>query len=243
MIQHNLLPITGARGLCLTAGASGWRSKGAVTSSVSCFISQKLFLVQVLHPLNDFLKVISKILEYKASPQTCITIISEWWTCISHSGKIPLSCLAHNLYLMTVTGLKLILYFIWLQYKGPFRCWRYGLSDLTPFCFPSIGEVEDELLHTYTKVYTFDSLLLSVRLAVLVAVTLTVPLVLFPVSNIAEIRANPYTVTECDQHTDFNTEEKQVQAFYIEVFFSHMQFDQSMGLRQLGLQNLKDWNK
>ncbi|NWW34121.1 S38A4 protein, partial [Panurus biarmicus] len=77
-----------------------------------------------------------------------------------------------------------------------FKCARYCLSDLTPFCFLFIGEVEDELLHTYTKVYTFDTLLLSVRLAVLVAVTLTVPLVLFPVSNIAEIRANPYTVTE-----------------------------------------------
>ncbi|NXE78535.1 S38A4 protein, partial [Cochlearius cochlearius] len=45
------------------------------------------------------------------------------------------------------------------------------------------GEVEDELLHTYTRVYTFDTLLLSVRLAVLVAVTLTVPLVLFPVRS------------------------------------------------------------
>ncbi|XP_060633545.2 sodium-coupled neutral amino acid transporter 4 [Anolis sagrei] len=43
------------------------------------------------------------------------------------------------------------------------------------------GEVEDELLHTYTKVYKFDTLLLMVRLAVLVAVTLTVPIVLFPI--------------------------------------------------------------
>ncbi|XP_075409132.1 sodium-coupled neutral amino acid transporter 4 [Tenrec ecaudatus] len=43
------------------------------------------------------------------------------------------------------------------------------------------GEVEDELLHAYTKVYTFDTLLLMVRLAVLVAVTLTVPIVLFPI--------------------------------------------------------------
>ncbi|XP_065544748.1 sodium-coupled neutral amino acid transporter 4 [Lathamus discolor] len=50
------------------------------------------------------------------------------------------------------------------------------------------GEVEDELLHTYTKVYTFDALLLSVRLAVLVAVTLTVPLVLFPIrSSLSEL--------------------------------------------------------
>ncbi|GAB5573692.1 sodium-coupled neutral amino acid transporter 4 [Prionailurus iriomotensis] len=43
------------------------------------------------------------------------------------------------------------------------------------------GEVEDELLHAYSKVYTFDTPLLMVRLAVLVAVTLTVPIVLFPI--------------------------------------------------------------
>uniref|UniRef100_A0AAX7U8V4 Sodium-coupled neutral amino acid symporter 2 n=1 Tax=Astatotilapia calliptera TaxID=8154 RepID=A0AAX7U8V4_ASTCA len=41
--------------------------------------------------------------------------------------------------------------------------------------------VGDELLHTYTKVYKFDVLLLIVRLAVLTAVTLTVPVVLFPI--------------------------------------------------------------
>lgn len=41
--------------------------------------------------------------------------------------------------------------------------------------------VGDELLHTYTRVYKFDVLLLIVRLAVLTAVTLTVPVVLFPI--------------------------------------------------------------
>lgn len=80
---------------------------------------------------------------------------------------------------------------------------RYCLSDLAPFCFRFVGEVEDELLHTYTKVYTFDALLVSVRLAVLMAVTLTVPLVLFPVSKAAadaEIGTSPYTLTVCTQH-------------------------------------------
>ncbi|XP_049738867.1 sodium-coupled neutral amino acid transporter 4 isoform X1 [Elephas maximus indicus] len=43
------------------------------------------------------------------------------------------------------------------------------------------GEVEDELLHAYSKVYTFDTPLIMVRMAVLVAVTLTVPIVLFPI--------------------------------------------------------------
>ncbi|KAG8537797.1 hypothetical protein GDO81_023822 [Engystomops pustulosus] len=45
------------------------------------------------------------------------------------------------------------------------------------------GEVDSEMLHTYNKVDPLDKLVLSVRLAVLVAVTLTVPVVLFPVSD------------------------------------------------------------
>lgn len=43
--------------------------------------------------------------------------------------------------------------------------------------------MEAELLHTFTKIYKFDTMLLLVRLAVLTAVTLTVPIVLFPVST------------------------------------------------------------
>lgn len=41
--------------------------------------------------------------------------------------------------------------------------------------------VESELLHTYNKVNSSDVLILCVRVAVLTAVTLTVPIVLFPV--------------------------------------------------------------
>ncbi|XP_043934123.1 sodium-coupled neutral amino acid transporter 3 isoform X2 [Protopterus annectens] len=43
------------------------------------------------------------------------------------------------------------------------------------------SKVEPELLHTYSKVDPFDVLILCVRVAVLIAVTLTVPIVLFPV--------------------------------------------------------------
>lgn len=43
--------------------------------------------------------------------------------------------------------------------------------------------VESELLHTYASVLGTDILLLVVRLAVLMAVTLTVPVVIFPVRN------------------------------------------------------------
>lgn len=50
--------------------------------------------------------------------------------------------------------------------------------------FPSMsaGQVEPELLHTYSRIDPYDTLILCVRLAVLTAVTLTVPIVLFPVS-------------------------------------------------------------
>ncbi|MGH0191181.1 UNVERIFIED_CONTAM: hypothetical protein FKN15_057785 [Acipenser sinensis] len=44
------------------------------------------------------------------------------------------------------------------------------------------GKVEAEMLHTYSRIDPFDTLILCVRLAVLTAVTLTVPIVLFPVS-------------------------------------------------------------
>ncbi|ETE62551.1 Sodium-coupled neutral amino acid transporter 3 [Ophiophagus hannah] len=43
------------------------------------------------------------------------------------------------------------------------------------------GNVEAEMLHTYIKVDPLDKLILCVRLAVLLAVTLTVPVVLFPI--------------------------------------------------------------
>ncbi|XP_027857701.1 sodium-coupled neutral amino acid transporter 3 isoform X1 [Xiphophorus couchianus] len=43
------------------------------------------------------------------------------------------------------------------------------------------GKVEPELLHTYNRIDPYDTLILCVRVAVLTAVTLTVPIVLFPV--------------------------------------------------------------
>nr|XP_033813819.1 sodium-coupled neutral amino acid transporter 2 isoform X2 [Geotrypetes seraphini] len=45
------------------------------------------------------------------------------------------------------------------------------------------GNVEPELLHTYSKVIGADVVLLIVRLAVLLAVTLTVPVVIFPIRS------------------------------------------------------------
>ncbi|ELK36389.1 Sodium-coupled neutral amino acid transporter 2 [Myotis davidii] len=47
----------------------------------------------------------------------------------------------------------------------------------------NLEKVESELLHTYSKVLGADILLLIVRLAVLMAVTLTVPVVIFPIRS------------------------------------------------------------
>uniref|UniRef100_A0A8C5ESN8 Sodium-coupled neutral amino acid transporter 3-like n=1 Tax=Gouania willdenowi TaxID=441366 RepID=A0A8C5ESN8_GOUWI len=44
-------------------------------------------------------------------------------------------------------------------------------------------KVEPELLHTYARIDPYDTLILCVRVAVLTAVTLTVPIVLFPVGD------------------------------------------------------------
>lgn len=67
------------------------------------------------------------------------------------------------------------------------RCYRVKLHmrkllimSFSPFI--SIDNVEPELLHTYSRIDPYDTLILCVRVAVLTAVTLTVPIVLFPVS-------------------------------------------------------------
>uniref|UniRef100_A0A669D0A4 Solute carrier family 38 member 3 n=1 Tax=Oreochromis niloticus TaxID=8128 RepID=A0A669D0A4_ORENI len=48
-------------------------------------------------------------------------------------------------------------------------------------CYAVYSNVEAELLHTYSRIDPYDTLILCVRVAVLTAVTLTVPIVLFPV--------------------------------------------------------------
>uniref|UniRef100_A0A7N8Y7P3 Solute carrier family 38 member 3b n=1 Tax=Mastacembelus armatus TaxID=205130 RepID=A0A7N8Y7P3_9TELE len=51
--------------------------------------------------------------------------------------------------------------------------------------------VETELLHTYNRIDPYDTLILCVRVAVLTAVTLTVPIVLFPVRRAIQQMAFP----------------------------------------------------
>ncbi|KAK7884102.1 hypothetical protein WMY93_027225 [Mugilogobius chulae] len=83
---------------------------------------------------------------------------------------------------------------IYTELKNPTktRMQRIGnvsiLGMFTMYFFTAIfgyltyyGNTEPELLHTYSLVDPLDTLILCVRLAVLVAVTLTVPVVLFPI--------------------------------------------------------------
>lgn len=64
-----------------------------------------------------------------------------------------------------------------------------------PLFWSLSGEVEAELLHTYSRIDPYDTLILCVRVAVLTAVTLTVPIVLFPVSTI--LAPSIYTLAGC----------------------------------------------
>uniref|UniRef100_A0A672RNA3 Sodium-coupled neutral amino acid transporter 3-like n=1 Tax=Sinocyclocheilus grahami TaxID=75366 RepID=A0A672RNA3_SINGR len=57
----------------------------------------------------------------------------------------------------------------------------YYLNIFENVIYSYDGKVEAELLHTYSRIDPYDTLILCVRLAVLTAVTLTVPIVLFPV--------------------------------------------------------------
>ncbi len=49
-------------------------------------------------------------------------------------------------------------------------------------CFLFVGNIKDELLEGYTEYDEKDKLVLTVRLAVVMAVVLTIPLVHYPVS-------------------------------------------------------------
>ncbi|XP_033939632.1 sodium-coupled neutral amino acid transporter 3-like isoform X1 [Pseudochaenichthys georgianus] len=62
------------------------------------------------------------------------------------------------------------------------------------------GEVEAELLHTYSRIDPYDSLILCVRVAVLTAVTLTVPIVLFPVRRAINQMAFPNKTFNWPRH-------------------------------------------
>uniref|UniRef100_A0A8C3G288 Solute carrier family 38 member 4 n=1 Tax=Cyclopterus lumpus TaxID=8103 RepID=A0A8C3G288_CYCLU len=107
------------------------------------------------------------------SPQTAYTVPILAFAFVCHPEVLPiynsLSC--NRKKMQNVSNLSIMMMLI-----------MYMMSALVGY-LTFYENVEAELLHTFTKVYKFDTMLLLVRLAVLTAVTLTVPIVLFPIRS------------------------------------------------------------
>lgn len=106
---------------------------------------------------RDFLGTSPSMVRLKDSYGACERDAFEWITCLLFSLKLLIQFAVWRIKCKTEQDVKAL------------------------FAFFSLGAVESELLHTYIRVDPLDVLILCVRLAVLVAVTLTVPVVLFPV--------------------------------------------------------------
>uniref|UniRef100_A0A6Q2X9D7 Amino acid transporter transmembrane domain-containing protein n=1 Tax=Esox lucius TaxID=8010 RepID=A0A6Q2X9D7_ESOLU len=104
--------------------------------------------------------------------QTAYTIPILAFAFVCHPEVLPIYTELKNANkkrMQTVANISILAMFV-----------MYGLTAIFGY-LTFFGNVESELLHTYIQVDPLDTLILCVRLAVLVAVTLTVPVVLFPI--------------------------------------------------------------
>uniref|UniRef100_A0A6Q2YPU7 Amino acid transporter transmembrane domain-containing protein n=1 Tax=Esox lucius TaxID=8010 RepID=A0A6Q2YPU7_ESOLU len=102
--------------------------------------------------------------------QTAYTIPILAFAFVCHPEVLPIYTeLKKYKRMQTVANISILAMFV-----------MYGLTAIFGY-LTFFGNVESELLHTYIQVDPLDTLILCVRLAVLVAVTLTVPVVLFPI--------------------------------------------------------------
>lgn len=102
---------------------------------------------------------------------------AEYWQCF-HPGHVHHVLLHCHIWISDFLRWGHVSFLSQLQNIAQFRDSEESQVIYTCVC---AGNTEAELLHTYSKVDPLDTLILCVRLAVLVAVTLTVPVVLFPV--------------------------------------------------------------
>ena len=93
-------------------------------------------------------------------------------------------------------------------------CVRCAFVHMRVRVCPPAGEVEAELLHTYSRIDPYDTLILCVRMAVLVAVTLTVPIVLFPVSRLLLLPLTHHRGGEVKGHYQHTTGGREVKGHY-----------------------------
>uniref|UniRef100_A0AAQ5XJB8 Amino acid transporter transmembrane domain-containing protein n=1 Tax=Amphiprion ocellaris TaxID=80972 RepID=A0AAQ5XJB8_AMPOC len=143
--------------------------------SLSCMV---FFLISVIYkkfnipcPLDDEHDNITHIM-FTINPQTAYTIPILAFAFVCHPEVLPIYTElrdATKKRMQNVANISIMAMFV-----------MYLLTALFGY-LTFFGAVESELLHTYSRVDPLDVLVLCVRLAVLVAVTLTVPVVLFPV--------------------------------------------------------------
>lgn len=110
--------------------------------------------------------------------------IFQFWSCTSCTSLLlSLATWRFTVSLRTCTLLSNDWYSIDKPFEnlGTMYMWPNPIQ-LTNISYLITANVETELLHTYSRIDPYDTLILCVRLAVLTAVTLTVPIVLFPVS-------------------------------------------------------------
>uniref|UniRef100_A0A8C1K5W4 Solute carrier family 38 member 3b n=1 Tax=Cyprinus carpio TaxID=7962 RepID=A0A8C1K5W4_CYPCA len=149
--------------------------------SLSCmvfFLSVIYKKFQILCPFEEFsanstLKNASEHTKTALSvPQTAYTIPILAFAFVCHPEVLPIYTELRNptqRKMQHVSNLSILIMFT-----------MYFLAALFGY-LTFYTNVEAELLHTYSRIDPYDTLILCVRLAVLTAVTLTVPIVLFPV--------------------------------------------------------------
>uniref|UniRef100_A0A8C4LXW8 Solute carrier family 38 member 3 n=1 Tax=Equus asinus asinus TaxID=83772 RepID=A0A8C4LXW8_EQUAS len=147
--------------------------------SLSCMV---FFLIAVSHPpswLREGARVLRESSSMRGclnkvpmSPQTAYTIPIMAFAFVCHPEVLPIYTELKDpskRKMQHISNLSIAVMYV-----------MYFLAALFGYLTFYDG-VESELLHTYNKVDPFDVLILCVRVAVLTAVTLTVPIVLFPV--------------------------------------------------------------
>uniref|UniRef100_A0AAQ5X056 Amino acid transporter transmembrane domain-containing protein n=1 Tax=Amphiprion ocellaris TaxID=80972 RepID=A0AAQ5X056_AMPOC len=142
---------------------------GVVSSQLSISVQQ---LPSIL--FFSYLICVSEMFSILVFPQTAYTVPILAFAFVCHPEVLPIYSELKDRSrkkMQNVSNLSILAMLI-----------MYMLSALFGY-LTFYDNVEAELLHTFTKVYKFDTMLLMVRLAVLTAVTLTVPIVLFPIRS------------------------------------------------------------
>ncbi|XP_036387169.1 sodium-coupled neutral amino acid transporter 3-like [Megalops cyprinoides] len=164
-------------------GYLGYTSGFSLTCMMFFLISviYKKFNIECPLPLNDHIDppVISNATEdackadlFTINQQTAYTIPILAFAFVCHPEVLPIYTELRNpskKRMQNVANISILAMFVMYLLTAVFGYLTFYVN------------VEAELLHTYSKVDPLDTLILCVRLAVLVAVTLTVPVVLFPI--------------------------------------------------------------